>query len=175
MARHFYERLPVTSLPQTVIDLAASADSRLVRRALANLDYRHQLDVEGLTAMCERGRPGSRLLREALAIHQPQLAHTNGPLEVDFLEWCERHHVPIPSFNTVVHGILVDAHWPGSNLVVELDGHDNHSSRAQLRRDKRNDLKLRQHGLTVLRYDWELIRRHPRPIRTEILALLQRT
>jgi len=172
VSRHFHRDLPVTSIAQTVLDLAATAELRLVRKALADLDFRHELDVTAIDAVCKRGRPGSARLREALENHQPELAHTNGDLEIDFLEWCERHHVPIPKFNTYIHGIQVDAHWPGSNLVVELDGYDNHSSRAQLRRDKRNDLKLRGRGLTVLRYDWELIRRQPRPIRTEILTRL---
>ena len=170
LPRHLHKRLPVTSIAQTVLDLAATADLRLVRKALANLDYRHQLDVKALHAICEHGRPGSKRLKQALSNHQPELAHTNSPLEVDFLEFCERHHVPIPTFNTILHGIQVDAHWPGTKLVIELDGYDNHSSRAQLRRDKRNDLELRQHGLTVLRYDKDLLRRQPRPIRDEILA-----
>ena len=174
LPRHLHKRLPVTSIAQTVLDLAATADLRLVRKALANLDYRHQLDVKALHAICEHGRPGSKRLKQALSNHQPELAHTNSPLEVDFLEFCERHHLPIPTFNTILHGIQVDAHWPGTKLVIELDGYDNHSSRAQLRRDKRNDLELRRHGLTVLRYDKELLRRQPQPIRTEILSLLDR-
>lgn len=172
--RDSHKRLPVTSTAQTVLDLAATAQLRLVRKALANLDYRHELDLGALHAICGHGRPGSKRLREALALHQPELAYTNSPLEVDFLEWCERHHVPIPKFNAIVHGVQVDAHWPGSKLVVELDGYDNHSSRAQLRRDKRNDLRLRNAGMTVLRYDRELIRRQPHPIRSEILTVLDR-
>ena len=172
LPRQFHRDLPVTSTAQTVLDLAATAEFRLVRKALADLDYTHQLDIPALQAICRRGHLGSKRLREALAIHQPELAYTNGSLEVDFVEWCERHQVPIPKFNTYIHGIQVDAHWPGSNLVVELDGYDNHSSRAQLRRDKRNDLKLRGNGLTVLRYDWALLRRQPLAIRTEILATL---
>ena len=43
----------------------------------------------------------------------------------------------IPRFNMVVNGAMVDAYWPSAKLVVELDGHDNHSSKTQLRRNKR--------------------------------------
>ena len=171
--RQFHNHLPVTPIPQTILDLAATTNLKILRRALANLDYRHQLDPRALEATCKRGRAGSKRLRQALAIHQPQLARTNSPLEVDFLYFCERHHVPIPIFNSILHGIRVDAHWPGTTLVVELDGYDNHSSRAQLHHDKQNDLKLRRQGLTVLRYDRDLLRRQPRPIREEILARLR--
>lgn len=173
-ARHFHNRLPVTSRAQTVLDLAATSQPRLVRKALANLDYRHELNIDALHSICKHGRPGSKRLHEALQAHQPQLAHTNGPLEEAFLHFCERHCVPIPSFNVTLHGITVDAHWPTANLVVELDGLDNHSSKAQLRRDKRNDLTLRSEGLTVHRYDWTLLHDQPRQVRDEILAGLSR-
>ena len=173
LARHLHNGLPVTSTAQTALDLAATADLRLVRKALSSLDFQHQLDVKAIEAACKHGRPGSRRLREALARHQPQLAYTNGPLEVEFLEWCERHHIPVPEFNRIVHGIQVDAHWPKAKLVVELDGYDNHSSRAQLRRDHRNDMTLRHHGITVLRYDRDLLRRQPYAIRADILTFLE--
>ncbi len=174
LARHFHNQVPVTSVAQTVLDLAATTDFKLVRRALANLDYRRQLDVQALEAICKPGRPGSKQLNEALSAHQPQLAYTNGPLEEAFLEWCERWKVPLPHFNMVVHGVIVDAYWPAGRLVVELDGRDNHSSAAQLRRDKRTDLRLRGEGLTVHRYDWTLLHDQPRQIRDEILAGLRR-
>jgi hypothetical protein len=170
--RHFEGDLPVTSVPQTLIDLAATGDVKLLRHALAQLDFRQQLDLLALESICGSGRPGSKRLHEALRVHQPQLARTNGALEATFLECCERWKVPVPHFNVRIHGILVDAHWPGSKLVVELDGVDNHSSRAQLHRDKQNDLTLRGHGITVHRYDWDQLRDQGPRIRDEILAAL---
>lgn len=138
------------------------------------LDYRDQLDIHALKAACEHGRPGSALLKQALQIHQPELAHTNGAFEERFLEWRERWTVPVPQFNVRLHDILVDAHWPNANLVVELDGADNHRSKAQLRRDMANDLTLRGYGISVLRYEWTQLHMQGRPIRDEILAQLSR-
>ena len=169
MTRRLHDRLPVTADPRTLVDLAATSDFRLVRRALSVLDFKHELDLPALTAICKHGRPGSKLLREALNAHQPQLARTNSPLEVAFIEWCERWKVPVPNLNVPLHGIIVDAYWPTSRLVVELDGYDNHRSRAQLRKDTRNDLTLRAHELTVRRYDWSLLNDEPQAIHDEIL------
>jgi very-short-patch-repair endonuclease len=73
-----------------------------------------------------------------------------------------------------VHGVLVDAYWPTYGLVVELDGLDAHSSAAQLRTDKRNELKLREHGVTVLRYDWPLLHREPRRVHADLMTHLDR-
>jgi len=173
LPRWIVRGIPVTSIPQTVLDLAACAQFRLVRKALSNLDFKRELDVPALEAICERGRPGSGRLRDALAKYQPQFAHTNGDLEEEFIEFCERWRIPVPQFNTpLLPGIMVDAYWPDAKFVVELDGGANHSSPAQRHRDKRNDLELRRLGLTVHRYDQSLLRTEPRSVRDEILARL---
>lgn len=59
-------------------------------------------------------------------------------------------------------------------MVVELDGDRKHSSAAQRRRDRRNDMQLRRHGLTVVRHDWVLVHEQPAAVRRDLSALLQR-
>jgi hypothetical protein len=122
LQRQVYKGLPVTSIPQGMLDLAATAEFRLVRNALARLDFLHILDVEALNAVCGSGKLGSKALQEALRTHQPRLAYVNGRFEENFLTWCERQHLPLPRVNVWVHGVLVDSYWAESNLVVELDG-----------------------------------------------------
>jgi hypothetical protein len=46
---------------------------------------------------------------------------------------------------------------------------------AQLRRDKRNELTLREHGLTVIRYDWLLLHREPERMYRDLISHLRRT
>jgi hypothetical protein len=173
LERCMYNGIPVTSIAQTVLDLAATAELKLVRKALARLDFRHQLDVAACEAICANGKPGSAALRQSLRIHQPRLAYTNGPLEYDFFAWCERWRVPLPLVNVRLHGILVDAWWPDLGVVVELDGADNHSSPAQIRRDRANELTLRGHGLVVLRYDWDLVHEKPKLVYDDLMASLK--
>jgi hypothetical protein len=174
LTRVFHRGLPVTTIPRTLLDVAAIGNERLVRRALAQLDYQRRLDVAALEAVCGRRRSGSSALRHALREHQPRLAYVNGPFEEEFLLWCERFGVPLPRVNVRLHGVLVDAHWPAHGLVVELDGLEAHSSAAQLRADKRKELTLREHGLTVVRYDWALLHREPRRIHRDLTATLDR-
>lgn len=165
--------LPVTTVPQTLIDLAGTQELEVVRRALSVLDYRGQLDYDAFEAMCGPGRRGAARLRQALKRHEPEIARTNGNLEMRFLRWCEKWDVPVPQFNRRIHGIQVDAHWPGTKLVVELDGSDNHRSKAQLHKDMTNDLTLRRHGLTVHRYGWTQLGIQGPEIRDEILDRLR--
>jgi hypothetical protein len=171
IARATYRGLPVTTVPQTLLDLAA-VEPALVARALAVLDFRKQLDVERALGVCGSGRLGSKALRAALEHHQPALAYTNGELEERFLRWCEHWKVPLPRFNARLYGITVDAYWSQHGLVVELDGHDNHSSAAQLRRDRRSELILRAHGLRVVRYDWALLHRRPAMVHADLMRQL---
>jgi very-short-patch-repair endonuclease len=105
----------------------------------------------------------------------PQLARTNSPLENDFLLWCERRNVPLPEVNVRVHGVLVDAYWAKQRLVVELDGGDNHSSPAQVRTDRANELTLRRHGLRVRRYSWDQVHASGRLVRDDLMAALARS
>jgi hypothetical protein len=167
-----HSNVPVTSVEQTALDLAAVAEFKLVRKALARLDFSHELDIAALEAACGHGKPGSRALRRALGVHQPRLARTNGRLEYDFFEWCETWRVPLPLVNERVHGVLVDAYWPAHDVVVELDGGDNHTTPAQRKRDKANDLLLRSHGLVVLRYDWDLVHLRPQAVYDDLMRTI---
>jgi hypothetical protein len=171
LVRVICEGIPVTTVAQTLLDLGGVEPS-LLPRALANLDFRGQLDVEQLLAACGSGRLGSRALRAALHKYQPALAYTNGELEERFLYWCERWGVPLPKFNARLHGLTVDAYWPAHGLVVELDGYANHSSPAQLRRDRERELILRANGLCVVRYDWELMHRRPGAMHRDLMRHL---
>jgi hypothetical protein len=164
--------IPATSVPQTLLDLAATHEPKLVQRAIATLDYRRELDVQAIARACGKGRRGSTHLRAALEAHRPELAYANGELEASFFNHCVEWEIPLPKLNVRVHGELVDAYWPKHNLVVELDGYANHSSAAQLHRDKQRDIKLRASGLTVARYDWCLLQHDPETVRQDVLLHL---
>jgi hypothetical protein len=151
--RELHHGVPVAPTAELMLELAAEGDYNVVRKALSNLEYRRQLDVAALLAVCSRGRRGAVLLRRALAHRLPQLAYARSPLEVAFLLLLEAHHLPLPRLNVRLHGILVDAYWAELGLVVELDGRGNHGTAAQKRRDAGYMETLRHHGLTVRRFD----------------------
>lgn len=169
---HRHRGITVTGIAQTLLDLAATEELLLVRKALARLDFRRRLEPAPIRAVCGRGRPGAAALTRALDAHDPRFAQTNGRLEDDFLGFCERHGVPLPQLGVRLRGIQVDAYWPRAGLVAELDGFGNHGTPAQLRRDRRNELVLRRDGLTVVRYDWAQVHFEPLLVRDDLLARL---
>jgi predicted transcriptional regulator of viral defense system len=160
--RIWHNGLPVTTVPQTLLDLAVDASLRTVRRALAKADYARILDVPAIQAQLGPGRPGSAKLRTALREHEPRLARTKSQLETMFVEISEEAGFPLPEINVYIAGWEVDALWREERIAVEIDGYGNHRSPAQVRRDRRKDLALRAAGVIPLRYsDEQLDERRP--------------
>jgi hypothetical protein len=173
LERFLYNGIPVTSIPQTMLDLAAHAEHNLIRHALAQLDFRHDLHIPSLLAVTGHGKPGSTALRGAIAAHQPKLALVNGKFELDWLLWLEERGIePLPEFKHLVAGYEVDCHWPAHGLIVELDGFDNHSSPAQVKRDREKDFALRSTKQIVYRYHWDLVHERPHDVELEIRRTL---
>jgi hypothetical protein len=168
--RSLHKDLPTTSLEQAVLDFAAVAPLERVRHVLAVADYRKVLDIDALHAIAGTGRAGSTKLREALERHEPKLAHTRSPLERLFLPLVERAGLPMPEVNVWIEGELVDVIWRERKLVVELDGRDNHSSWAQIQRDRRKELKLRRVGIEVIRYGWEQVEEEPTLVEADLVT-----
>jgi hypothetical protein len=174
--RSWHKGLPTTSVEQALLDYAAVAPIERVRHALANADYHKVLDVEALRAIAGCGRAGSTRLREALQRHEPKLARTRSPLERVFLPFCEAHGIPLPDdVNVWIEGVLVDAVWWRQRLIVELDGKDNHSSWAQIQRDRSNELTLRGAGFDVNRYGTVQFEEQPGLVARDLLARLSST
>ncbi len=172
LARVRHNAFPVTTVSQALLDFAAGAPRDLLRLALANADYRNELDLDGLSAIMGRGISGSAALRDALKIHLPQLARTRSEAERLLLELCQAHGLPIPACNVVVEGWLVDAVWAAAKVVVEVDGWRGHRTRAQLERDHQRDLELRRAGYTVLRYTWRQLSETPGVVAGELRRYL---
>ena len=157
LERHWHRGLPITSVAQALLDFAASAPLHRLRYAVAHAEHHELLDLQEVQAILGRGRPGSTKLRNALERHLPQLARTRSELERAFLPLCERGQLSIPEINVTVNGVLADVVWRDARLVVMLDGNRAHRTRAQIEKDRRDDMRLRAAGFIVLRYTWEQI------------------
>jgi uncharacterized protein DUF559 len=176
LVRASHRGIPVTTTPQTMLDVAAARrrDPVLVRKGLARLDYRRQLDLAALQSIRKRGRPGSAHLGWAIVDHDPRFAHTLSPNEDDWIVFCEQTETPKPdAINERVEGILSDVVYRDARVIVELDGGDNHHSPAQIRRDRANDRLLRGRGWLVLRYTWDDVHGDPLGVHDDLLAVLR--
>jgi very-short-patch-repair endonuclease len=170
--RIWHRGFPLTPVPQLLLDLAATEPLRRLRKALANADYRNRLDIQAVNAILGRGRPGSRQLRYALTVHQPALARTKSGLEIMFFELCESARIQVPELNQWVAGWEVDALFRPQRIAIELDGYGNHRSPAQIKRDRRKELDLRNAGFLPVRYSDDQLTNQPQAVVADVQRLL---
>jgi hypothetical protein len=167
-----HRRFPITRIPQTLRDYAAAAALIDVRHALAKADYLRLLDPVDVQAACGQGRPGSATLRKALGRHLPRLARTRSWLEREFIPFCEAAGIALPEINVKLEGWTVDALWRRERVVVELDGYGNHSTRGQMERDRREELRLRVAGFLAIRYTRDQVVHEPELVAADLIARL---
>jgi hypothetical protein len=169
------DRIPVTSVARTLLDLAAIVELRQLRRALEQAERLGVFDMgkmERSVARC-RGRRGIRALRAALEDYR-SVPFTRSELERRFLDLCRDAGLPRPAANLFVAGAEVDMVWPDERLVVELDGHDYHRTHAAFERDRLRDTALQLAGYRVLRVTHRRLQTEPVEVVRAVRSLLDR-
>jgi len=149
--------LPLVRPGFALIDLAAFGTEREVLFAFLEA-CRLKLFDERELGYCYRrllGRRGAEKLRPLLALWTPELKRIKSVFEGRVLLDLKRRNLPIPLVNVKIHGKEVDEYWPGSRLVVELDGGAFHSDPVQKAVDRAKQRHLEAQGLTVLRVSYK--------------------
>jgi very-short-patch-repair endonuclease len=172
--RTLRDAIPVTSVPRTLLDVAAVATPKALARAVNQADRLGWLNRGAIERLClrNRGRRGVKRLRAALEAAHPSTGRTRSDLEADFLVLCRDSGLPSPAVNTTVEGYEVDMHWPGTRLIVEIDGFEYHRTRASFERDRRRDAELKLRGYQVLRVTDAWLAGDPAGVATTVRMLL---
>jgi very-short-patch-repair endonuclease len=173
------EGIPITTVPRTIFDMAASESLDRVESMLREAEYRQLYDQLSLPDLLRRysGRYGTRRIRIALErVEALPPGRTRSPLEERFLLFLRQHGLPPPRLNDwIVLGarrFQVDCHWPGTGQIVELDGWSGHGTRSAFREDRARDRALRVAGYSVTRIVWAQLEDEPEAIAADLRALL---
>lgn len=173
------EGIPVTSVPRTILDLAASEPVEVVQALLREAEYRQLHDRLSLWDLVGRypGRRGVWRVRVALErLACEPIGRRRSALEERFAPFLRRHRLPLPRFNDWIlvgsRNLQVDCHWPGTSQVVELDGWQAHSTRSAFREDRARDRALKVAGYSVTRITWNQLDDEPEAIAADLRALL---
>jgi very-short-patch-repair endonuclease len=173
------EGIPVTSVPRTIFDLAATVDADAVENLLREMEFREIRDRLSLWHLVERypGKRGVRAVRGALErLKSEPPGRKRSRLEERFEPFLRRHGLPQPRFNDWIllgyKRFRVDCHWLGSGQVVELDGWEGHRTRTAFREDRARDRALRVGGYSVTRLTWAQLEDEPEVIAADLRVLL---
>jgi very-short-patch-repair endonuclease len=171
--------IPVTSVPRTIFDLAATEDVDAVVSMLREAEYRNLWDKLSLWDLLERypGRRGCRKVRVALdRLKEEPSGRKRSPLEERFSPFLRRHRLPLPRYNQWIEAgdkrYQVDCHWPGTKQIVELDGWDGHKGRVAFREDKARDRRLTAAGYTVTHITWNQLDDEAAAVSADLRVLL---
>ena len=165
--------IPVTSVARTLFDSAEMLQMRQLERLFEQAERLRLFDLRALDAVCERN-PGRRALRPVKTLlatfREPPATRTE--LERLLVDLCREYDIPEPAFNVTVAGYEVDAWWPGTNRIAELDSYAYHSSRTAFENDRERDLELTLAGFEVIRITHRMLKGRPAQLAQRIRTFL---
>jgi very-short-patch-repair endonuclease len=162
--RTVVDGIPVTTVPRTILDLAAVAPRRQLERALNEMEVQRLTDRLSIPALLERypRRRGTAMLRGLLDEGAEAGGSTRNDFEELFALLLDSCGLPRPRFNADVsvagRFFSVDCLWQGERLIVELDGGAVHRTHQAFESDRERDRLLVVDGWRVMRVTWRQLR-----------------
>lgn len=170
--------IPVTTVPRTLLDLAAVLDRRQLERAVHECEVLRLWDALSLRDLADRypRRRGMPAIRAVLADLDLGLKLTRNDLEAGFLGLVEDECLPRPEVNAALaitgRLIEVDFLWRAQRLAVELDGGAVHRTARLFESDRERDRLLQAAGWRVVRVTWRELEGDRRAIGADLRSLL---
>jgi very-short-patch-repair endonuclease len=173
----FMDSIAVTSVPRTLLDVAAFGHPRL-EKGLDQCLRDRLAHVEEIWLLLDHpssfGRRGTRRLRDLLVERSPETAPTQSEMEDLFMRTIRwgRFDEPTSQFAVALSfgTIHIDFAYPEHKLAIECDSYAWHMDRESFERDRIRDAELQGLGWTVLRLTWAQLRWDPQ----YVIGLLKR-
>lgn len=166
-----FRRIPVTTVPRTLVDLARPLDVEELARACHEAGVLYRTTPVRVEAVLER-RPKSPGARKLRAVMRGEVRVTLSTLEREFQSVLREAGLPLPVTNRPAGGWRVDCHWPERKLTVELDSYRFHNSRHSWERDRQRERDARLSGDEFRRFTWTDVLDDPRFMLGELRMLL---
>jgi hypothetical protein len=152
LQRTQFRGIPITTVAQTLVDLAAVLSTDQLARACHEAGVRYRTTPRHVEAVLARrpNSPGAKVLRMVMRGDVPV---TLSVMERVFFEALREAGLPLPETNRVADGLRVDCRWPG-RLTVELDSYRFHNSRYSWEQSRRRERAARARREEFRRYTW---------------------
>jgi very-short-patch-repair endonuclease len=166
-----YRGIPCTTVPRTLVDLAATVSEADLARAVHEASVIHGTRPEHVEAALAR-RPrvkGAGKLRRVLRGDTKLLL---SKLEARFLEILRENGLELPETNKRVDNRYVDCRWPKRKLTIELDSYRYHGTRHAWEQDRRRERQARRRGDDFRRFTWGDVFEEPEAMIDELRPIL---
>jgi hypothetical protein len=160
------DSFPVTTVPRTVVDLAATLSPTRLRHVLEDTTHKRLATYADtgsvLREVARRGKPGVLKLARVLDALTSDRCVPTTQLERDLFALLTGAGEPLPVAQfpfpgrQVVRG-CTDGAWEDAMLIVEADGRAWHTRIADIRRDRDRDNEAARAGWATLRFLYEHI------------------
>jgi very-short-patch-repair endonuclease len=166
-----FNRIPVTTVARTLVDLAAVLSPDDLARACHEAEVLYRTTPAEVESVLAR-RPSSPGAGELRRVLRGDVHVTLSKVEARFLERLREEGLPLPQTNRPAGGRRVDCRWPEQRLTVELDSYRYHSSRHAWEQDRRRERLARARGDEFRRYSRDDVMVAPRLMLRELRGLL---
>lgn len=176
-----HERIPVTTVPRTIFDLANELTAQAVESALRQCEYLRLYDALSLWDLLERypRHRGSKAIRTALASLGQTGGEPHSRLEERFLVFLDAQRLRRPNLNAWLEAggqrYQVDCLWPDHKLIAELDSWKAHGTRSAFQSDKSRDRRLLRAGYRTTRVTRHQLEHEGDELAADLRALLHTT
>lgn len=170
-----FERVPVTAVPRTLLDLASAVKPRRLERALDRAERLDLLDLDAVDRLLAAlpTHPSRGKLTRVIDVHrEPAFARSRG--EKRFLQLLREAGLPRPHVNTWVEGYEVDLYFERERFAVELDSWDAHKTRRSFAEDRKRQEDLMMVGIEMIRITGTRLAREPEQVAQRLAFLLGR-
>ena len=166
--------IPVTSVARTLVDFAGVARPGELIQAIEQAERLGIFDLKAVNEVLarSRGRRGAKALRAALKEVHGEPPDLRSELEQRFRDYCKQRKLPIPAFNVMVAGFLIDAVWEEQKVVVELDSRRHHMGIREFEADRKRDTKLQMAGYRIARVTDHRLKREADELDADLRSLL---
>ena len=163
--------IPVTTVPRTLVDLAATLSLTDLARACHEAGVRYRTTPRKVKAVLERHpkAPGKANLTRVIDGDERVLLSA---LERSFIEQLRMNGLPLPIANRPAGSKYVDCRWPDHALTVELDSYAFHNSRHSWEQGYRREREARARKERFRRFTWADVFEDPAYMLSELRMLL---
>ncbi len=163
--------IPVTSIPRTIVDLAADTPEDQLARIFHEAAVKYRTKPEQVEEVLARrpNSPGAKRLRAAMYGDQ---ALKLSKLEAAFIELLRAAGLPLPKTNKRRDGHLIDCRWPDRKLTIELDSYTYHATKYAWKQDRRRDREAYDRGDRLRRFIYDEVFDEPEYVLAEMRQLL---